>query len=68
MKYEGHYEVIVTNVHGLHEPHSIRFVTKPTWFKRVCAKLAGFNWCDKPVEMYPPVRKTPLRKKTAATV
>lgn len=68
MIYKGHYEVLVTNVHGLQELHSIRLERKPSLFKRICAKLAGFTWFDKPVEMFPPVRKTPLRKKPVATV
>lgn len=65
--YKGHYEVPVVNVHGETEKHSIRFVNKPSWFKRLCAKLAGFTWNDKVVTMSPPVRKAP-RKKTPATV
>lgn len=68
MIYKGHYEVPVTNVHGENEKHTIRFVNKPSWFKRFCAKLAGFIWHDRQVVMVPPVRKAPPRKKPVATV
>lgn len=66
--YKGHYEVVVTNVHGLEEGHKVRFVNKPSWFKRFCAKLAGFTWYDKEVQMEAPVRKTTTRKKTTPAV
>lgn len=62
--YKGHYEVAVTNVHGSNENHTIRFVNKPSWFKRFCAKLAGFTWIDKEVQMTAPVRKTARKKVT----
>lgn len=67
IKYKGHYEVAVTNVYGEKEKHNIRFVNKPSWFKRLFAKLAGFIWEDREVTMTPPVKRTP-RKKSAATV